>query len=57
MKPTIGLAHVTIVLGVVLTLEGCGSAKFDSGTIARDDDAYYHGQDVEQLTWFWQCKS
>jgi|694.fasta_scaffold38533_3 hypothetical protein len=40
-----------------LLMTSCGSARFDSGTNARDDDAYYQGQDVDQLTWFWQCKS
>ena len=38
-------------------LYGCGSARFDGGSNPRFDDAYYHGQDVEQLTWFWQCQS
>jgi uncharacterized protein YegL len=40
-----------------LLITSCGSARFDSGTNARDDDAYYQGQEVDQLTWFWQCKS
>jgi uncharacterized protein YegL len=42
---------------MLLSINSCGSARFDSGTNARDDDAYYQGQMVDQLTWFWQCES
>lgn len=49
--------HIWATPIFALLLASCGSARFDSGTNSRTNDAVYHGQDVEQLTWFWQCKT
>jgi uncharacterized protein YegL len=54
ISPLLRACCTSAILGM---FAGCGSAKFDSGTNARDSDAHYQGQNVEQLTWFWQCKS
>lgn len=56
-KATQCLGTMSLLSTFLFFLNSCGSARFDGGTSARNDDAYYNGQDVEQLTWFWQCKS
>jgi len=57
LKAILGLPLFLFLTAYPIMVTSCGSARFDSGTNARDDDAYYQGQDVHQLTWFWQCKS
>jgi hypothetical protein len=48
-------APIALVCSIILS--SCGSATFDDGTKGRVDENAYHGQKVENLTWFWQCES